>query len=157
MSFNQTELSTRLTAINSADEAATKTAWSAAWRAYFIESGAGAVPFTGSGIAQTAAQNAMIAAMNLAAGFSVDAPATVQAGIIGWWDHLVANPATFYLGASSITKPSGLTGIASGMPAVFALNQLETTRAPASNRMTTYLHTANLGGSANISGSQPIS
>lgn len=158
MAFSTSTLSAQLQGISASTEAATITTWGSMWATYF----AGAVAGSGPGVAFTTdagyiatAKAAMALAM---AGMCASGAAAtkVQAGIVAWWDTLVASPGSYFTGASSITKPSGLTSIASDLPAQFTLNEAETTKAAACDRLATFFAGKNAGGSANISGSQTI-
>jgi hypothetical protein len=75
----------------------------------------------------------------------------VQAGIIAWWDYLVAHPAACFTGASSVTKPAGLTGIAAALVSVFASNTSGALSASAAcGAVATSLHGNNANGSTNM-------
>lgn len=77
----------------------------------------------------------------------------VQAGIIGWWDYLVANPGSCFTGATAIAKPGGLTGIASALPAIFDDNKNNARSAAVScGAIATSIHSNNAGGTATIGG-----
>ena len=159
MALSPATLSTQLQGISGATLAAAKSAWSAAWAAYF----AGAVAGSGPGVAFTT-NGATIAAARAAMETAMGALATTdqgddaaQAGIIAWWDYLVANPGACFSGASSITKPSGLTSIAAALPAIFATNtSTAASAAVACAAVAASIHGNNAGGSANIGGAQTI-
>lgn len=159
MTMASATLSTQLQTIEASTEAGTITAWTLAWQAYFIGAVAGSGPgvaFSSSSIFRSLCRSAMAAQMT---GISVSgqSAAKVQAGIIGWWDYLVANPGSAFSGASSITKPAGLTGIAAALPAIFATNQSTlATAAVACGAIAASIHSNNASGSANIGGSQTI-
>lgn len=159
MTMLSATLSTQMQALNGSTEAATITAWTLAWQTYFIGAVAGSGPgvnFSSSSIFRGLCRSAMAAQMT---GLSVSgqSAAKIQAGIIGWWDHLVANPGSAFSGASSITKPAGLTGIAAALPAIFATNQSTlATKIVACNAIAASIHGNNASGSANIGGSQTI-
>lgn len=151
-------LSTQLQSISGTDEASTITAWTAMWATYFAAALAGSGPgvlFTANASPINTAKAAMAAAMSGMCA-SGAAAAKIQAGIIAWWGALAASPGSYFTGASSITAPAGLTGIAAGLPALFDLNKLETTKAPACDRIATFFHDQNAGGSADISGAKTI-
>ncbi len=147
-------LSAQLQAISGGTEGAAIAAWTAAWAAYFAGAVAGSGPgvaFTTDPTAITNARNAMAAHMT---GLASDGLADdrVQAGIVGWWDHLVANPGTYFAGATSISKPSELTDIAAALPAIFASNTSGSLSASAAcDAIASAIHSRNDGGSAFIS------
>ena len=97
----------------------------------------------------------MAAAMN--AVFASDGKAAIQAGIVAWWARLSSAPVSYFSGASDIQPPSGLNTIASSMEAsVFVPNRLETSKAPAMDRMSSFLHVKNAGGTARIAGQNRV-
>jgi hypothetical protein len=156
MAFSSATLSTQLQAISGSTEAAARVSWSGAWATYFAGAVAGAVPFTTNPTHIATARAAMEAAM---VGLSVSGQgaAKIQAGIIAWWDALVANAANYFAGASSITKPSGLTSIASNMGPILTSNKNTAASASvACGAIAAQIHADNGGGSANISGAQTI-
>lgn len=151
MSFSVADFSTSLQTINATTESASRTAWGTAFRAYFAAAiTSNGVSFTSSSIARALIASTMASAMT---GLSTSGPAAVQAGIDAWWTAMVNSPGTYFSGATAVAKPSGLTSIASGMEAsVFVPNRLEATKAAAMNRLATYLHGLNAGGTATIGG-----
>lgn len=160
MSLSSATLSTQLQAITGTDEATVITAWTAAWAAYFAGAVAGAgddaVPFTVISGHITNARNAMAAAM---VGISTadQGPSKVQAGIIAWWDTMVATPTAYFEDAVSISKPAGLTSIASNLEPILETNQLTSaTSAAACDAISASLHSDNAGGAANYTGARTI-
>lgn len=151
MSFSPTDFSTSLQGISATTEAAARTAWGTAFRAYFNAAiTSNGVSFTSSNIVKALIASTMANAMT---GLSTSGPAAIQAGIDAWWTAMQGAPSTYFSGATAIAKPAGLTSIASGMEAsVFVANRLETTKAAAMDRLANYLHGLNAGGTATIGG-----
>lgn len=159
MALSSATLSTQLQGISGATLAAAKAAWSAAWATYFAGAVAGSGPgvaFTNNSATIAAARAAMEAAMGALA-TSGQADDAVQAGVVAWWDYLVANPGACFAGASSVTKPSNLTSIAAALPSIFSTNtSTAASSSVACDAVAASIHGNNAGGSANISGSQTI-
>lgn len=153
MAMSSATLSTQLQGISGGTEGAAITAWTAAWAAYFAGALAGSGPgvsFTTNPTHITTARNAMAAAMS---GLTTSGQADdkVQAGIIAWWDALVANPGNFFAGATSITKPVSLTSIAGALPAIFATNVSTAASAVvACGAVATSIHGNNGGGNSDL-------
>lgn len=150
-------LSTQLQAISGATELAARNSWADKWATYFAGAiTSNGVSFTVNATHINTAKAAMAAAMS---GLSVSgqAFAKIQAGIIAWWDTLVASPSNYFAGASSITKPAGLTSIASNLSPICANNKDTSASASvACGAIAASLHSSNGGGSADISGARTI-
>jgi len=159
MSLSSATLSSQLQSISASNESAAITAWTSAWSAYF----AGAIAGSGPGVAftsdPTAIANAKADMATALAGISSSGLADdkVQAGIIAWWDRLVAHPGDYFAGASAVSKPSGLTGIAASLASIFITNRDSALSALAAcNSISSAIHTANSGGTATIGTSKAI-
>lgn len=153
MTMTASALSTQLQTISGATEEAAIAAWAVAWAAYF----AGAVAGSGPGVAFTtnptniASARAAMAAQMTGLSATGAGAGKIQAGIIGWWDYLVAHPATFFSGAASITKPANLTSIAAALPTVFDNNKATSASAAvACLAVATSIHGNNTGGSSDL-------
>jgi hypothetical protein len=143
-------LSTQLQAISGATEAAARVSWSAAWATYFADAISDATSFTTNPTHIATARAAMEAAL---VGFSVtDQGATkIQAGIIAWWDAIVANPGNFFSGSVTATKPAGLTSIAANMQPILTTNKNNASSAAvACGAIATQIHSDNAGGTTNL-------
>lgn len=152
MTLSAATLGGELEDISGASEAAAITAWTAAWATYFAGAVAGSQAFTGDAGQIATARSLMGDAMS---GLSVSGQADdkVQAGIIAWWDRLVAAPGSYFSGATSITKPANLTSIAAALPAIFADNKDGAlSSAAACSAIATSIHGNNAGGSSDLGG-----
>lgn len=122
--------------------------WAAAFRTYFEDAVAGAVPVETSAL--DAPESAMAGAMT---GLSTSGASAIQAGVIAFWAALVAAPAVYFVGATLITPPLGLSGLAAALTTVFANNTA--TKASASTAYAAISganNAANTGGTATFPG-----
>lgn len=154
MSFSIATLSTQLQAIESSTFPATAAAWADAIAAYFAGAvSSNGVAFTTNGAAITTIKNAFISATNNGSAFQTDGADAIEAGLIGWWLEIDAAPGTYFAGGTGSAAPSGLLSIASSMEAdVFVANRLETLKEPAMDRLASFLHGKNAGGTVTIGG-----
>lgn len=131
---------------NVATEAAARTAWAQAWNNYFGHASCGG---TISGLALPAAKSAMASALT---GMSSSGASAIQAGIAAWWAALV--PATAFAGATVITPPATVSGIAAALASVFTTNNAPgVTKTQALANLAAVLHAnGGLGGTATIAG-----
>jgi hypothetical protein len=124
MTMAAATLGTALQGIGGSTDSGACDDWATAWATYFAD----AVSSTGDTFTTNttyiaAAKSAMAAAMSGLSAAGAGA-AKVQAGVIAWWDYLVANPTGSFTGSpASVTKPTTLTSIAAALPSVFASNQ----------------------------------
>lgn len=151
MSLSSAALSTALQDVSADTENDAIGQWVDAWATYF----AGAISSNGVQFAPNPAnltliKNDMITKMN---GLATNGPSAVGVAINGWWVFMQGAPASYFAGATAISVPTGVSTIASDMEtSVFVSNRLETSIAPAMDRLASFLHTKNSGGSATIGG-----
>lgn len=130
------------------DEPSAIAGWAAAFRKYFEDAVAGAVPVTKPALATPEA--AMVGAM---AGLSTAGAAAITAGITAFWTSLAASPAAYFTGATVITPPPGLAGLTALLTATFATNTSTSASASAAyTAIAANIHTSNAGGSATLPG-----
>lgn len=123
--------------------------WADAWNDYMSSAAAGAVPLSPS--AAGVARAAMLQSMT---GLSTTGAAAIQSGITAYWGTLAGMAAIAFTGATALTPPPGLGGIAAILLGVFSTNVVDQAPRPvAAQKIGTALHSANLGGIATIGGS----
>jgi hypothetical protein len=115
-------------------------AWASAWNDYCAEAASNSLTMLPAALVP--AKEAMMAAM---VGLKVTGSASLQAGIIAWWGALP--PAGTFTGATAITPPPTLSGIAAALSPVFLSNRGKS-KADAVQAVADVLHTQNLGGQA---------
>lgn len=100
---------------------------------------------TASGTNPKAAMKAALAGMSVP---SVGA-AKIQAGVSAFWATLAAPASAYFTGATAITPPPGLAGLAATLTSVFAANTAGAVdKTTALNNVATAIHAANAGGIA---------
>lgn len=158
MSLVSATLATQLAGISGTTEAAAITAWTNAWQAYFIGAQCPSpnFPFTAyfatSSIVRGLCRNAMAAQMVGLSSPGLGA-SKIQAGIIGWWDYMVANPSSTWPTSTAIAKPAGLTTIEADLAPILAANQAdELSAADACAAIAASFHGNQTGGTATIGG-----
>lgn len=129
---------------NTNTEAAARTAWAKAFRNYFEDSFAGAVPVIKAALSTPEA--AMDAGL---AGMSTTGAASIQAGITAFWASMALSPVTYFAGATIIVPPAGLTSLAGLLTAQFSVNTSGALDKTTSlNNIAGIIHASNLGGTA---------
>lgn len=134
------------------EEAPAIAAWAAAFRAYMADAEAplGGVPINTAalGAPETAMAGAMAGLSNAG-----QAAAKIAAGITAFWGAMAASPAVYFTGATAITPPAALTGLAAALAATFAANvSSEASASEAYDAIATDIDTANTGGTATFPG-----
>lgn len=115
-------------------------AWASAWNTYFADAVSNSVP-----ILPTALPSAKTAMKTAMTGLKVTGSASLQAGIVAWWGALP--PSGTFTGATGVTPPPTLSGIAAALSPVFLSNRGKT-KAEAALAVANALHAQNLGGLA---------
>lgn len=119
-----------------------------AYGAYMAGAVANGIPI----VTTSAAVSAMAGAMTFpTSGTPAGAAAVLVGGVQAFWAAMVAAPATYFAGATVITPPAGLTGLAAALSAVFAAN-VGLSLEDSADAMAGAIHTASLGGTATFPG-----
>lgn len=148
MSLSSATLATQLGAMAVfSTEAAARTAWAAAFRAYFAQAVTStAVPVIAGALGTPEA--AMAAGLS---GLSVTGAVSIRTGLLAFWTSLAASPSSYFAAATLITPPAGLAAL--DLTATFASNQSGAlSKAASMNALAGVIHAANAGGQATFPG-----
>ena len=128
------------------DEALARAAWALAYANFFYEAESNGVPVSAGSLAIP--QASMESAMT---GLSTAGAAAIQSGITAFWAALL--PALVFPGATVITPPPGLGGIAALLTSTFAANtSAKADKDAAMDAIATDLFNSSLGGTATFPG-----